>query len=750
MIQAIGLTSEPRRDRPPAVDDLTFEARPGRVTVLLGPGGAGKTTALRLVLQLERGRGVALLCGRPLHRVPNPPRELGVFLGEVPGHPARTVRGYLRMLSAAAGVPAGRADEVLDVVGLSGLADQRLGALSRGMDLRLGLAAALLGDPHTLVLDDPTDGVSAREAAWLHGLLRGYASQGGAVLVTGRDARQAARLGDRIVTIEEGRLVADQDSAEFVVARLRPRVVVRTPQADRLASVLLDESLARRGAATVEVVRESGNRIAVHGTTCAAIGDAAFRHGIPLHQVAEETGDTGPLTPLLRADGRRGSPMPASTHEPRGTGERGDSGPGAGAATPEAAPAPLPAPLPASLPGAPSDPTPAPDAPAPEAQVRDAPAPAGAGAPALSGADALVPGGGGAPVSARADVRVPAGVDAAQPEAPVSAWAGPSSLARADVSGPARAEALAPARVDVSGLAGGDASAPARGVASPLAPFEEPSPAAAVPAAAPARPRLPRPAAPGPAWPLRYEIRRAVGDRPGLLALCASLAVSLLLALLLARTGESSLLRVATGWPRQLPFPPAALGAGAIGALAFGQEFRYPALAPEQGAVPRRLGLLVAKLLVAAVGATLLAVAVLVVDGGAVRLLLGSGAYALPAGRVLVLGGWTALLVGCAWAGLLAAGVFRSTAMGLAAVLAVPVLVLPVVRRLLNEAAVRSLVEVPGRLRSAALLQWPTRVDHALVDGVRVVTQPVAGAMALSLAALLCAYVLTALRGRAR
>lgn len=149
MIQAFGLTSNPRKELPPAVDDVSFEARAGRVTALLGASGAGKTTALRLMLGLQRGRGLTYFRGRPLHRIAHPSREVGVLLGDVPGHPARTVRGHLRMLCAAAGVPVRRADEVLESVGLLGLRDERLGSLSRGMDRRLGLACALVPDPHT-------------------------------------------------------------------------------------------------------------------------------------------------------------------------------------------------------------------------------------------------------------------------------------------------------------------------------------------------------------------------------------------------------------------------------------------------------------------------------------------------------------------------------------------------------------------------------------------------------------------------
>ncbi|MEU9113401.1 ATP-binding cassette domain-containing protein [Streptomyces sp. NPDC048483] len=647
MIQAVGLTTAPRGELPPAVDDLSFEARSGQVTVLLGAAAAGKTTALRLMLQLERGRGVTLFRGRPLHRIPNPARELGVLLGDTPADPSRTARGHLRMLSAAAGVPATRADDVLDLVGLSGLADKRLGEFSRGMDRRLGLAAALIGDPHTLVLDEPADGVSRREAAWLHGLLRDYAAQGGAALVTSRDAKEAARIADRVVTIQEGRLVAEQEAADFARTRLRPRVAVRSPHADRLATLLVDDSQRADHAAdpavarAIEVVRESGTRLAVYGSSCAAVGEAAFRHGILVHQLADEVGDTGPVTPLQRADGRL--PAPAADDPP-----------------------------------APSPPDDAVPAPAPTPMIR--------------------------------------------------------------VLQAARA-AIAPKTTDT---VSDTLTLP---IVSPTVPAARPARSATPVVEKLAIPRLP---APGPAWPLRYELRRTLSDRTGLFVAVASVVVSVGLALLMARHGDAPMSRVLTGWPRQLPFPPAALGAGLLGALAFGQEFRYPALAPERGTVPRRLGLLVAKLFLSGASALGLGVWVLTADEAGVRYLLGPASVTSITEWPVLAAGWLGLLVGCAWAGVLAAGLFRSTAMGLAAVLAVPVVVLPLVQPVVGEPTARSLAELPGRLGSSALYQWPSGIDQAVSVALRLATQPVGSAMALSLTLLVCAYVFTLFRGWAR
>ncbi|MFF4252817.1 ATP-binding cassette domain-containing protein [Streptomyces sp. NPDC001663] len=647
MIEAFGLTSNPCKELPLAVDDLSFEARAGHVTALLGLPGAGKTTALRLMLELQQGRGIAYFRGRPLNRIPHPSREVGVLLGDVPGHPARTVRGHLRMLCAAAGVPVRRADEVLEVVGLVSLRDERLGTLSRGMDRRLGLAGALLSDPHTLVLDDPAGGLSTREAQWLHGMLRAHASQGGTVLLTTSDPKEAARNADRVVTLEQGRLVADQKAGEFARTRLRPRVAVRSPHATRLAALLTKE--ARTAQRSVEVVREGGNRLSVYGSTCADVGEAAFRHGILVHQLADETGDMGP---------------------------------GAGPTTVEE-------PETAAAPQAPAQPSSADADPEPET----APQPS---APAET------------PRSEDAELHSSA----------------PAEVPRTD--GETTAAADPPAKTSRS------------------AETRTPDALSVLPPPISVRP------APSPLRPLRYEIRRAAGISTGFVTGAVVLVVSALTAVLLARVGHTPQARLLAAWPRELPLPPAALGAGLLGALAFGDEFRHPALAADRGTVPRRLGLLVAKLLVAAATALMLAFLTVGCDAEVLYLVYGRELAQVPADWISTSASWIGLVVGCAWAGVLAAGVFRSTTAGLAAVLAVPVLVVPLVQKALEGASVRAAAGFPLRLRQVFLLQWPFGGERYLSGVARVIAQPVGGALTLSLTALLCAYLLTTLRSRVR
>ncbi|WP_327593266.1 ATP-binding cassette domain-containing protein [Streptomyces chartreusis] len=665
MIQAIGLTSNPRKEFPPALDDVSFEAQAGCVTALLGGAGAGKTTALRLMLELQQGRGVTFFRGRALHRMAHPSREVGVLLGDVPGHPARSVRGHLRMLCAAAGVPARRADEVLEVVGLVSLRDERLGTLSRGMDRRLGLACTLLADPHTLVLDDPAEGLTTRERRWLHGALRAHAAQGGTVLLTTADAKEAARTADRVVTLERGRLVADQDAAEFARTRLRPRVAVRTPHASRLATLLGKQ--ARTAHRSVEVVRESGNRLSVYGSSCADVGEIAFRNGILVHQLADEIGDMGP-GPDMDPDGIE------SRVDEESRAAYGDAAP--------------------------------------------TKADAGVSNRRRRGAGPR-----------RGERRTAAGDVAANPE-------------RSQAPGE-RQDGVA-AREDFHETSQGTGDEPSG--------RDDGSHASDHPAHD--LPDLPPPIsvrpAPSPLRPLRYELRRALGVGTGFVTAGVVLVVSALTAVVLARIGHTPHARLLAAWPRELPLPPAALGAGLLGAIAFGDEFRHPALAADRGTVPRRLGLLAAKLLVASATALVLAVLTVGCNIEVLYLVYGRELAEVPADWLSLSASWIGLVVGCSWAGVLAAGLFRSTTAGLAAVVTVPIVVVPLVQKVLEGPSVRTAAGFPLRLREVLLSQWPFGGERYLAAVARVVSQPVGGAMTLSLAALLCAYLFTTLRSRVR
>jgi len=205
------------KNRTRILHDVSFAARPGRVTGFLGPNGAGKTSTLRILLGLDRAEsGAALVCGRPYRELSHPLRTVGALLDGSGAHRARTARAHLRWMAASNGLPAARADEVLEMVGLSGEARKRAGRYSLGMSRRLGLAAALLGDPEVLVLDEPVNGLDPGGIRWMRDFVRDRASRGHTVLLSSHLMGELAETADDVVVIDRGRVVTQGALAEVV------------------------------------------------------------------------------------------------------------------------------------------------------------------------------------------------------------------------------------------------------------------------------------------------------------------------------------------------------------------------------------------------------------------------------------------------------------------------------------------------------------------------------------------------------
>ena len=265
----------------PAVVDLSFDVQPGSVTGFLGPNGAGKSTTMRLMLGLDKGAGTTTFDGVPFTELQRPMHHVGALLEAKPFHPTRTARNHLRMLASASGIPARRVDEVLEQLGLSSVARKKPRTFSMGMGQRLGLAAALLGDPHTLILDEPANGLDPQGIQWIRELLRGFAAQGRSVFVSSHLLPEMALMADQLVVVGRGRLIASGPIQDFVRSSRRNAVLVRTPQATDLAGVL------RERGATVEAVEPGA--LSVSGLDLETVGDVAFDAGIRLHELSPRT-----------------------------------------------------------------------------------------------------------------------------------------------------------------------------------------------------------------------------------------------------------------------------------------------------------------------------------------------------------------------------------------------------------------------------------------------------------------------------
>jgi ABC-2 type transport system ATP-binding protein len=264
-----------------AVEDLSFDVRPGSVTGFLGPNGAGKSTTMRLMLGLDHGSGSTTFDGVPFTALERPMTQVGALLEANPFHPTRKARSHLRMLAAANYIPVARVDVVLEQLGLTAVARRKPKTFSLGMAQRLGLAAALLGDPHTLILDEPANGLDPQGIQWIRRLLKDFAATGRSVFVSSHLLSEMALMADQLVVIGRGRLIASGPVAEFLRRSAHSAVVVRSPQLTDLVGVL------EHAGATVQPL-EPGSA-SVTGLDAEQIGDLAFESSIRLHELATRT-----------------------------------------------------------------------------------------------------------------------------------------------------------------------------------------------------------------------------------------------------------------------------------------------------------------------------------------------------------------------------------------------------------------------------------------------------------------------------
>ena len=279
-----------------AVDQLDFQVDPGTVVGFLGPNGAGKTTTLRMLLGLVTPTaGTATIAGRLYRELPDPAHRVGAVLEASGFHPGRSARDHLRVLATAAGLDPRRVDEVLERTGLAAAGRRRVGGFSLGMRQRLGLAAALLGDPEVLILDEPANGLDPEGVRWLRGLVRGLADQGRTVLVSSHVLAEVAQTVDQVVIIDRGRLVA-QSTLAALTAGADKTVRVRTPQPEALRDLLV-----ARGAS---VTLDGPGQLMVGGATTEQVGQAAAAGGVVLHEMRFERSNLEDV--FLELTGRKG------------------------------------------------------------------------------------------------------------------------------------------------------------------------------------------------------------------------------------------------------------------------------------------------------------------------------------------------------------------------------------------------------------------------------------------------------------
>jgi len=271
MIEAHELTK--RFGGKTAVDGITFNVQPGKVTGFLGPNGAGKSTTMRLIVGLDHPTaGNVRVNGKPYARHRMPLHEVGALLEAKAVHPRRSAYNHLRALAATEGIPAARVNEVIDLTGLGPVARKRVGGFSLGMGQRLGIAAALLGDPQTLILDEPVNGLDPEGVKWVRYLVKGLAAEGRTVFISSHLMSEMAVTADHLIVIGRGRILADAPIETVLTGGQAERVLVRTDDAEALAAAVAGDG--------VEIRREAADELTVLGLPARRIAEAAFSRGI--------------------------------------------------------------------------------------------------------------------------------------------------------------------------------------------------------------------------------------------------------------------------------------------------------------------------------------------------------------------------------------------------------------------------------------------------------------------------------------
>lgn len=260
-----------------AVDNLSFTVDPGVVTGFLGPNGAGKSTTMRMIVGLDRpDSGTVTVNGRPYADHVAPLHQVGALLEARAIHPGRSAYNHLLTLAATSGIPRRRIDEVLALVGLTSVGSKRAGAFSLGMGQRLGIAAALLGDPDVVMLDEPVNGLDPEGIQWIRGLLRSLADEGRTVFISSHLISEIALVAEHLIVVGRGKLIADTTVGEMQRAASGLLVKVRSPRAAELADLLLDDGVAVESGPTTD-------EMTVSGLEAATIGDRALAAGLPIH-----------------------------------------------------------------------------------------------------------------------------------------------------------------------------------------------------------------------------------------------------------------------------------------------------------------------------------------------------------------------------------------------------------------------------------------------------------------------------------